>query len=254
MTYPDTNPAGESVSELVVVMHRLRAECPWHAQHDHASLVPYLVEECYELIEAIESGDPEAIREELGDLLYQVTFHSELLDEALMADVADVVDVTGDSVAGAVAASVAASTAADTHHETLDPGMSFAVVAARLSEKLMRRHPHVFGDAGPTTVEELDATWEQVKQQSAGKRRAVLEGVPASLPALALAEKVLERASRHGRDEEVLERADAPAHPTTEAEFGAALLGLVADAKANGINAEQALRATLREVSASLAE
>ncbi|MFC4223168.1 MazG nucleotide pyrophosphohydrolase domain-containing protein [Lysinibacter cavernae] len=250
MTNQDGNPVGESTIELVGVMHRLRTECPWHAQHDHASLVPYLVEECYELVEAIESGDRDAIREELGDLLYQVTFHSELLDESLAADAG--LDAGGASSAGGGANADARS--GGSRAETLDAGTSFAVVAARLSDKLRLRHPHVFGDAGPTTVEQLDATWEQVKQHSVGKRRAVLEGVPASLPALALAEKVLERASRHGRDDDVFERADAPEHPTTEAEFGSALLGLVADAKAHGVNAEHALRATLREVSASLAE
>ncbi len=208
----------QSVERLTLTMHRLRSECPWHAEQTHETLVPYLIEECYELVEAIEAGDVEAVREEAADVLYQVVFHSELLGEASPG------------------------------------GTELYALADRLDDKLQRRHPHVFGDAGPTTVAELDATWEQVKQDQSGdaRGRSVLEGVPFAMPALALADKVFERAGRSGRVVEIAEVGDPSIGPSSEDEFGEALLALVADARAHGVNAERALRKVLRRVAADL--
>ncbi|GAA3596824.1 hypothetical protein GCM10022198_21020 [Klugiella xanthotipulae] len=220
----------DAVSTLVGVVARLRAECPWHAELTHEALVPYLIEECYELVEVIERGTDDArhrtdVREELGDVLYQVVLHSTMAAEG---------------PGGATDAR------AETARGELD------AVAAGLAEKLVRRHPHVFGHAGPTTVEQLNSTWEQVKDEQGAevRSRAILAGVPFSLPALALADKVLERASRRGRPV----RVSAVAHPETEAEFGAALLALVAAAKGSGVNADRALRAAIRGVADDLAE
>jgi XTP/dITP diphosphohydrolase len=124
---------GARLLDLVAVMDRLRRECPWTQQQTHASLAPYLSEESAEALEAIESGDLDHLREELGDVLMQVVFHAAIAEE----------------------------------HG--DDGWDVDDVAAGITEKLIRRNPHVFGDAVATTVEEIDAQWNRIKEQERGQ-------------------------------------------------------------------------------------
>ena len=157
-----------SLEQAVEVMDRLRSPggCPWDAEQTHASLAKYLVEETYEVLEAIETNDLALLREELGDLLLQVLFHARLTQE-------------------------------------LPPGAAFGIedVAADLVDKLVRRHPHVFADAEATDAESLNETWERHKIAEKGRTSAV-DGVPLGQPALALAAKLVARARRAGLDVE----------------------------------------------------
>jgi XTP/dITP diphosphohydrolase len=152
------------LERAVDVMDRLRSPggCPWDAAQTHQSLAKYLLEETYELLEAIETGDLGLLREELGDLLLQVLFHARLTEE-------------------------------------LPAGQAFSIddVANDLVEKLIRRHPHVFADAEISGAEELDDTWERQKAAEKGRTSAV-DGVPLNQPALALAAKLVSRARRAG--------------------------------------------------------
>lgn len=147
-------------------MDRLRSPggCPWDAEQTHASLVRYLLEECYELVEAVESGDRAAIREELGDVLLQVLFH----------------------------ARIAAETPRD------EGGFDIDDVAGDLVAKLVRRHPHVFADAAPTwTATDQQQRWDELKKAERGKS-GVLDGVAFGQPALALVAKLGSRAAAFG--------------------------------------------------------
>ena len=161
---------GARLLDLVAVMDRLRSPggCPWDAEQTHESLVPYLVEEAFEAAEAVETGDRVAIREELGDVLLQVMFHSRVAAE----DPLDPVDVDD--------------------------------VADGIVRKLVSRHPHVFaaGSGEPVTADSVEVTWEQLKA-SEKQREHVLDGVPLALPALARADKVLGRLARAGLDPSV---------------------------------------------------
>ena len=206
------------VERLVGVMHRLRRDCPWDAEQTHASLVPYLVEEACEVVDAIEAGTADDLREELGDLLLQVVFHSELAQE--------------------------------------DGTFDLEAVAAGIADKLATRHPHVFPytpegndplapadervDEVPT---DLHATWEQRKAVEKG-RSSALEGIPQRLSALSRAGKILSRA--HSRAVP-LARAEA-LEPIGDDELGDALLELVARAQASGLDAEQAARKAVRRL------
>lgn len=205
--------AGAAFGELVDVVARLRRPggCPWDAEQTHESLVTYLVEEAYELVDAIESGDVAGIREELGDVLYQVLFH---------ADIAAV-----------------------------DEGFDVADVARDTAEKMRSRHPHVFGDAQVSGVDEVVASWDALKRAEKSQRESALDGIPPGLPALALAQKTLQRARKGG-----LTTAPAPdaSAASTEAELGAALLAMVEQASACGLDAERALRLAVRERDAAL--
>lgn len=149
--------AHPQVDRLIEVMDRLRAECPWDRAQTHRSLVPYLVEETCETVEAIESGDPDHLREELGDLLLQTVFHAKLASEA--ADGFDIDDV-----------------------------------AAGIADKLVARHPHVF--AGEHAPEDLHAVWEQRKAREK-QRSSALDGIPEQLSALSRGAKVIGRARSH---------------------------------------------------------
>jgi XTP/dITP diphosphohydrolase len=154
---------GARLLDVVATMDRLRSPggCPWDAEQTHGSLVTYLVEETYETIEAIETGDRDHLREELGDLLLQVMFHSRIAAE--------------------------------------DPDHPWSVddVAADIVDKLVRRHPHVFAGGSAATAGEVEASWETLKAAEKGRSSAV-EGVPMSLPALSLAAKLVHRARSHG--------------------------------------------------------
>jgi XTP/dITP diphosphohydrolase len=161
---------GSPLEQAVEVMNRLRSPggCPWDAAQTHESLTRYLLEEAYEVIEAIETGDLALLREELGDLLLQVLFHARITQE-------------------------------------LPPGQAFGIedVANDLVEKLVRRHPHVFAGADAGSAEELNETWERLKVEEKGRTSAA-DGVPLNQPALALAAKLVARARRAGLDIEPL--------------------------------------------------
>ena len=150
------------LDELVATLHRLRAPggCAWDRDQTHSSLVQYLVEETYELIEAIESGGREELIEELGDVLYQVLFHADIEAEA--------------------------------GNFTLED------VAAHMTAKMVGRHPHVFGDVVAETPDEVVATWDRIKAVEMAHRSSTLDGIPQAMPALALADKLLGRAGKLG--------------------------------------------------------
>ena len=206
-------PAGEpptKLDELVAVMERLRGPggCPWDADQTHESLVQYLIEETYELIEAIETGNRDDMIEELGDVLYQVLFHAD----------------------------IAAHT----------PGEDFDIqdVAAQMTAKMVGRHPHVFGgDRTAETADDVVEFWEDLKRREKPSRTSVLDGIPQAMPSLALADKLLGRAQKVG----LIDLDDAGGVPVeSEDELGPLLLAIVASAKAKGLDAERALRSTLR--------
>ncbi|PVE91562.1 MazG family protein [Microbacterium sp. TPD7012] len=186
-------------------MRQVRERCVWSQRITHRDLVPYLIEESHEVIDAVENGTRADLREELGDLLWQVLFH----------------------------AAIAAQ----------DPDDPFDIddVAETLTEKMVRRHPHVFAGEVATTPEEVLVHWNAAKAAEKRTRTSVLDGVPRGMPALALAQKLVGRAAGAG----IVPRADAAA-PASEAELGDALLALVATARAEGWDAERALRERLR--------
>ena len=212
--------------DLVEIMARLRRSCPWDREQTHASLVRYLIEETYEVVEAIEHGTDTELAEELGDLLFQVVFHSQLGTERGKFSVADVID--------------------------------------GLSNKMIRRHPHVFGDVAVADVDAVWANWEQLKSQEAAgqKRTSKLDGIPAHLGALQRGQKMQEKAARVGFDwtdprditeklsEELHELAEArikagdlrPDDPHVREELGDVLFTVVNLARRLGIDAEGAMR------------
>lgn len=203
---------GARLLDLVSVMDRLRSPggCPWDAEQTHASLVKYLIEEAYELVETIEDGDRAALREELGDVLLQVMFHARIAQE--------------------------------------DPDEPFSIddVAGGIVDKLVYRHPHVFGSVDADTPAQVEANWEQLK--AAEKQRAsVTEGVPMGQPALALAAKLLSRAEKAGLEVPVGAPVAPPASPDQES-VGELLLAVAALAQAGGVDPEAALRAAARRL------
>ena len=201
--------SGDGLDELVAVMDRLRSPggCPWDARQTHRSLAEYLLEEAYETVEAIESGDRDDLREELGDLLLQVVFHARIAQE----DPDDPWDI--DDVARGIVA------------------------------KLVRRHPHVFADGADevTTADDVQSQWHVLKAQEKG-RTSVTEGIPEALPALLRASKVLARSEHLD-----VPLPDAPVVDVEDEEaFGDLLLVLVAAGRARGWDAEAALREAVR--------
>jgi XTP/dITP diphosphohydrolase len=201
------------LEELIAVMAQLRAPggCAWDAAQTHESLVRYLLEETYELIDAIESGNRDELIEELGDVLYQVLFHSD----------------------------IAAHT----------PGEDFTLedVAAHMTAKMVGRHPHVFGGASAATPDDVVLLWDEQKRAEKPTRTSVLDGVPQGMPALALADKLLGKAEKLGVSPRIPD-AVADLDLDSEHQLGELLLGIVSGARANGLDAERALRAALREL------
>ncbi len=193
-----------SLQRAVEVMDQLRSPggCPWDAAQTHESLAPYLLEETYETLEAIETNDAALLREELGDLLLQVLFHARLAQE--QAD-----------------------------------GFSIEEVAGDLVDKLTRRHPHVFGDAAgrgaASSPAQVNESWEQLKAAEKS-RTSVVDGVPLAQPALALAAKLVARSERAGLN------VDAPLEVGEGEDIGRRLLAVVRDAVALGVDPEAALR------------
>jgi XTP/dITP diphosphohydrolase len=207
-----------NLDELIATAKQLRAPggCPWDAEQTHQSLTKYLIEESYELVEAIESGDREQILEELGDVLYQVVFHSDLAESGSL-------------------------------------GESFSIqdVAALSTNKMKGRHPHVFGTPEElerykaSTGDEVMQNWDAHKQREKPERESVLDGIPKALPALMLADKVIEKAQSLG----VLgEQEPGGIEIGDEDQLGALLLALVLSAKSKGLDAERALRESVREL------
>jgi MazG family protein len=211
-----------SWDDLVEIMARLRMGCPWDREQTHRTLVPYLIEETFEVVEAIEISQLEGLCEELGDLLLQVLFHAQLATEVGKFSIADVVDA--------------------------------------LSNKMVRRHPHVFGDA---VIEDVDAqwrNWERLKalEKTGRQRRSVLDGIPKHLGALQRGQRMQEKASRVGFDwpdvsgvldklaEELGELAEARRakqdDPRIREELGDVFFTLVNLSRALGIDAETATR------------
>ncbi|MFC6162869.1 MazG family protein [Kribbella sp. NPDC058693] len=190
---------GARLIDLVRVMDRLRRNCPWDQEQTHESLAKYLLEETYETLEAIDTGDLSHLQEELGDLLLQVAFHSRIAED--------------------------------------NPDEAFTIddVSAGIVEKLIRRHPHVFGTVDAADAAAVEANWETIKAAEK-QRSSVLEGIPLALPALALADKVL------GRSAKVLPSEASPEVETSAEEIGPELLAVVREARRLGVDAEQALR------------
>jgi tetrapyrrole methylase family protein/MazG family protein len=207
------SPVGAELVRMAELGRTLRERCDWDREQTHESLRRYLLDEAYEVLEAIDHLDPDDpesdahLEEELGDVLYQVVFHAAIAAEEGRFDLAD--------------------------------------VARGIHDKLVRRHPHVFGDVVLSDPDELDANWERIKKAEKG-RTSELDGLTLTLPSLMLASEVLKRAARVGlaREHAPAATAPTPAPPTATGEdaLGEALLALVADARAAGVDAEQALR------------
>jgi MazG family protein len=195
-----------AIDDLLAVMARLRSPqgCPWDREQDHMTLRYHAVEEVYELMDAIEAGDDQEMAEELGDLLLQVVFHCQLAGERGAFD--------------------------------------FQQVAQRITDKLVRRHPHVFANLKVKDVDEVWANWEKIKTaEKHGTRHArpsAFDGIPKHLPALLQAEKLLKKA----RKAKLETQAVPPQKPRTKTALAKKLFELVRAAQGNGWSAEELLR------------
>ncbi len=209
-----------SIEDLLRIMTRLRAECPWDAKQTHQSLKPYLLEEAYEVLESIDHQDWQELKTELGDLLLQVVFHSEIASENRRFRFSDVVNA--------------------------------------LSHKLIERHPHVFGDKSVNSAREVQNNWEQSKFVKE-ERFSLLSGVPSATPALLQAQRLQEKAATVGFEWKSIEPVIEKCHEEWQefqqamrerdalqirAEFGDLLFALVNLARFVNVNAEDALRLT----------
>ena len=202
--------ADSQLQRLVEVMDRLRSPggCPWDAEQTHESLIKYLLEESYEFIDAIETDDRAGMREELGDVLLQVYFHSRIAQD----------------------------------HPT-DP-FSIEDVAEAIADKLISRHPHVFENLEVSGTDEIIENWEAIKAREKGRTSAI-DGIAMAQPALPLVAKILYRAEKYNVDLHVDEYSSEKA---TEKSVGEALASVIAWAHENGIDPENALRAQAREM------
>ncbi len=211
---------GQRLLDLLRVMHRLRAPggCPWDREQTHQSLARHLLEEAHEALEAIDSGDSDRVRDELGDLLLQVVFHAEMAREGGTFDVDD--------------------------------------VAQGMLAKLIRRHPHVFGTVEVDSASEVLVNWERIKSEEKGEH-PVDQEIPASLPALARAAKVQRRAAGFGFDwrsdtaafdkiREELHELEEAAPDRAEEELGDVLFAVAALARRLNVDPETALRKATR--------
>ncbi len=197
---------GQRFAEFVQVMDTLRRECPWDRQQTHESLVRYLVEETYEVIEALESENPDHLREELGDLLLQVVFHARIASE----------------------------------HQTRPFGIDDVVQG--IIDKLVSRHPNVFAEVQVADAAEVQSNWEALKAREKN-RTSPVDGIPPSLPALSLAEKVVARLGYVETSNAMAGREAADnADQMTSASVGDALFDLVVAASRAGVDCEFALR------------
>jgi len=218
---------GKAFEKLVEIMARLRSEsgCPWDRQQTHESLKKYLLEETYETIDAIDAGDMDELRAELGDLMLQILFHAQLASERGQFDIKDSIE--------------------------------------SITEKLLRRHPHVFGEAKVASAEEVLHRWDEIKSGEQGfeKRISILDGVPKTLPALARAMDMSKRAARAGFEwpgldavieklkeeaRELEEEARAGDRERVAQEIGDLLFTVVNVARWTGVDPEDALSAMTR--------
>ncbi|CAN2174274.1 nucleoside triphosphate pyrophosphohydrolase [Candidatus Nanopelagicaceae bacterium] len=199
------------LQRLVEVMDRLRSPggCPWDAEQTHESLVKYLLEESYEFIDSVDAKDREGMREELGDVLLQVYFHSRIAQD----------------------------------HPT-DP-FSIEDVARAIADKLIRRHPHVFEGLQVSGTEEIIENWEEIKAKEKG-RTSALDGVALAQPALPLVEKLLYRAEKYKVNVELTKYQSEK--PATQESVGEALASIIAWARDNEIDPENALRLYGRQI------
>jgi tetrapyrrole methylase family protein/MazG family protein len=212
------------LQELLKIMEALRGEkgCPWDKEQTRESLKPFIVEEAYELIEAIEENDPDKIKEELGDLLFQIVFQCQIAKENKEFKISDVIE--------------------------------------KIGKKMTARHPHVFGKADYKTINEIHTHWEEQKKREGKLRESILEGVPKTLPSLLRAHRLQDRAARVGFDWEkvgdVLKKLDEELKEFKEAlktkrqdeiedELGDIFFMLVNISRFIGINPEDALRKTI---------
>ena len=199
------------IDDLLRVMARLRSPtgCPWDREQNHFTLRYHAVEEVYELMDAIEAGDDHEMTEELGDLLLQVVFHCQLASERGAFD--------------------------------------FDKVARHIADKLIRRHPHVFGDSKAKTVDAVWAQWERIKkaekQGTKHDRPSALDGIPKHLPALLRAEKLVKKA----RKAKLLEETTASPRAWAKSDLGKRLFELVEFAQHKGWSAEELLRAETKK-------
>lgn len=208
---------------LYNIMRELRAKCPWDKEQTHASLRQYLLEETYETLEALDENNFEELRKEMGDLMLQILFHSRIASE-------------------------------NNHFDLVD-------VLRTINDKLIRRHPHVFGDIEAKTADKVLENWEQIKLKEAG-RSSVLDGVPKVLPALVRAYRVQEKASRVGFDwgnvddvwkkvheetKELQEAVQSGQLQKMEDELGDVLFSVVNLSRFMPINPEDALRGTIEK-------
>ncbi|WP_394525237.1 MazG nucleotide pyrophosphohydrolase domain-containing protein [Paenarthrobacter nicotinovorans] len=206
------------LTELIGTIAALREHCPWMGALTHESLVEYLIEEAYEVVDSIEAGAvDDELRGELGDVLLQVVLHARLAEERGSFD--------------------------------------FEAVAADINAKMIRRNRHVFKPDGslqesfPASVEEIILKWDAAKRAEKPERDDPFEGIPPHLPALAAAQKSLDRAVRAGMDVDAQGAPDGvvvPVIPATEEALGELLLAVVAGAREQGLDAERALRAAVR--------
>lgn len=208
--------------DFIEIMRRLREGCPWDMKQTSQSLRPYLIEEAYELLEAIDSGDADSVREELGDLLLQIVFHARIAEEQGKFDMNDVIE--------------------------------------GISGKMVSRHPHVFGDAKYETAEEVVGQWEERKREEGKLRDSLLSGVPQSMPSLLRAQRLQSRAAKVGFDweriDEVLAKVEEEMGEFREAlkggrkdevqdELGDIFFALVNVSRFLEIDSEAALRGTI---------
>ncbi len=210
--------------KLLEIMVKLRSDkgCPWDRKQTRESLKPYIIEEAYELIEAIEENDPEKIKEELGDLLFQIVFQCQIAKENKEFEISDVIE--------------------------------------KIIKKMVERHPHVFGDTKCKTPEEVIEQWEVIKKHEGKLRNSVLEGVPQSMPSLLRAHRLQKRAAQVGFDwekvEDVLKKVDEEINELKEAiksgkreeiedELGDIFFMLVNLSRFIGVNPEDAHRKTI---------
>lgn len=214
-----------SFDAFVKIISKLRAPdgCPWDREQTHSSLKPYVVEEAYEVVEAIDDEDPAKLSEELGDLLLQVVLHAEVASEAGEFDISDVI--------------------------------------SGIAAKMVRRHPHVFGDVAVSGASEVLVNWEAIKkaEKRGAEKKGMFSGIPRHMPALQAAQEVQGRAARVGFDwteiqpvldkvaEEVEEISRADGASELQDEFGDLFFALVNVARHLGVNAEMALRAANRK-------
>ena len=215
---PGKNRKESSFERLKRIIDTLRGPdgCPWDKKQTHESLKPYLVEESYEVAHAIDEGRASKLKEELGDLLLQIMLHSRIADEDRQYDINDVMD--------------------------------------GISDKLMHRHPHVFGGKKTDDLDEINFNWHELKKEEAGKENSVLSGAPATMPALAYSQLIQRKAAGAGFDwdktedileklaEEVGEIVRAGNKKEKAAEFGDVLFVLVNIARRMDIDAEQSLK------------